>query len=70
MPRLLCFVGLHDWRLECEVDVPGNGTENPPPSFYEVGGVDWHLHCARCSTTKVEQKRGVWLPCTYPPLEQ
>lgn len=64
---ILCWFGHHDWRMEREVDVPGSGY-TPIPMDYEVGGVDWHLRCARCLRTKVEQKRGVWLPSKYPPL--
>lgn len=67
LKRLLCLIGLHDWRMEHEVDQPGSGfTDNPMD--YEVGGVDWHLQCSRCHQTKIEKKRSVWLPSTYQPL--
>lgn len=68
MQRLACWLGYHDWRLEREIEAPAVFDADAPPSDYVVGGVDYHLKCARCPTRKVDICRGVWLPRKYKPL--
>ena len=61
---LACFFGFHDWRIDEEVEVEATDTDHPV--LFRSGGVDYHCGCAWCPATKVESRRGVWLPLGYP----
>lgn len=67
MKRLLCFVGLHDWRLAHVVHVDASDIDDGP-FLYECGGEDYHLECDRCGAEKIDSVRGVWVPRNYKPL--
>jgi hypothetical protein len=65
--RLLCRLGLHDWRITAEIDVPGTGfTEDP--ADYQCGGIDYQIYCLWCPRGYTEQKRGVWIRPKHQPM--
>lgn len=64
MKRLLCLIGLHDWRLVATVQIESSHTDVGPMD-YECGGEDYYLQCRRCEAKKIDRVRGVWLPRNY-----
>jgi hypothetical protein len=64
MRWLLCHLGVHSWFVEHEDYVDDNGED--APVLWEPGGTDYYCRCAHCPASKIESRRGVWLPLKYP----
>lgn len=66
---LKCLIGLHDWRIASEIDVPGSGYTDLPMD-YECGGVDYIIRCAHCPRAYVHSGRGAWVAPQFPRYQE